>query len=87
MRRTPALFVLLVIFGFLGLAAWDDCALGEEDCPPACHLGCVDGCGVVTPPETAFASTTLVVLEALDAASPNSPTLGAPLPEHSPPRS
>lgn len=87
MRRLTALLLLSLIGTFLGLAAWDDCELGEEECPPACHLACVDGCGVVTPPEEIAPLASLVALEALQPDQGNSFSLFPPLPEHSPPRS
>lgn len=87
MRRAPAFLLLLVIASFLGLAAWDNCEPSGHECPPACHIGCVDGCGVVTAAEQALLVNTWVALAALTPEALPRLSLGAPLPELSPPRS
>lgn len=85
-RRFPALLLLALIATFLGLAAWDGCEAGEEECPPTCHLACVDGCGVVTPAKVPDQRIVLVALEALVPDNAAVPSLAAPRPELSPPR-
>lgn len=38
-------FLLVVVLAFVGAAFADQCENEDlGDCPPACHLACVDGC-------------------------------------------
>lgn len=46
MKLVAWLLIALVI-AFVGASVADRCAEGESgDCPPACHLACLDGCSL-----------------------------------------
>jgi hypothetical protein len=63
--KAVAWFVLAMVVTFVGLTFVDRCAEGAtDDCPPACHLACFDGCAAAT---VGSASPVLTQLEPIRA--------------------
>ena len=53
MRRWAAILLLCLASIYLGATSLDQCANGvKDDCAPACHIFCADGCATVSVPGT-----------------------------------
>jgi hypothetical protein len=81
MRRV-AWLAFAIVLTFLGATFVDSCPLAGDDCPPACHIGCLDGCStapveatIEAPVSTAVGQPQIAMLSALplDFASPPDP--------------